>query len=191
MQDSVHVKGLAELQRFLDTLPVNIERNIMRGALRQGAQIVMANAKSRIHSVSGGLAAGIATSVSARGGKVTARIVAGDANKPNLPIWLEYGTRPHLIKVQESEKPINAKASARAGHIVRASMTTINRNVLRIGNRFVGPTVSHPGARRRPFMRPALDTTAGAVLAAVGNYIKHRLTKQGLKSSTDLFVEDK
>lgn len=184
MEDTRYVKGLAELQRFLNTLPVKLEKSIMRGALRVGSMVVLVNARSRIHSVSGETAASLRVTTRARGSRVTSSVVAGSKNQPrNLPIWLEYGTQPHLISVRESEKPINARLSARAGHIVRASMTTVNRMVLRIGNRFVGPTVNHPGARPRPFMRPALDTTAQAAVVAIGEYIKKRLTKLGLDVS--------
>lgn len=190
MEDTVHVKGLSQLQRFLDTLPVKVERNIMRGAMRAGAKVVLPVAKAKIRNRSGETAASLRISTRARGSKVTARIVAGNSKNPNVPIWLEYGTRAHLISVQDSEKPINRRASARAGRVIRASMTTINRNVLRIGNRFVGPTVSHPGARRFPFMRPALDAMASAAVTAIGEYIKKRLTKQGIDASAVIVEGD-
>ena len=185
MADTRHVKGLAELQKFLETLPVKLEQNIMRGALRAGAKVILQTAKQNIHNVSGELAASLRVTTRVRRGRVVASVVAGGkkAKIGNRPIWVEYGTRAHLISVQEEEKPINFRQSLRRGRIVRASMTTINRLVLKIGKRFVGPTVSHPGARPRPFMRPALDAQAGAATVAVGEYIKKRLTKEGLNVS--------
>ena len=43
----IRVKGLAELQDFLDKLPQKIETNIMRGALRAGAKPVLEAAKKK------------------------------------------------------------------------------------------------------------------------------------------------
>lgn len=185
MEDTRTIKGLSDLQRFLDTLAPKIEKNIMSGALRAGSKPILANARSRIHSISGETAASLRISVSTKNGRVTARIIAGGskANIMNRPIWLEYGTRAHLIKVEDSQKPINPKESRRAGHVVRVSMSTINRIALQIKGRFVGPVVKHPGARRHPFLRPALDTMASTALIAVREYIKMRLTKEGIDAS--------
>ena len=106
-----------------------------------------------------------------------------------LANWVEFGTSAHYIKVQDSEKPINARLSKKRGKIVRASMTTVNRNVLQIGANFVGPTVFHPGAKPKPYMRPALDARAQDAVIAAGEYIKKRLaTKNGLDTS-DITIE--
>lgn len=188
MESTRNVKGLAELQKFLDSLPAKVEKNIMRGALRAGATVIRNLARSKIHHISGRLAASIRVTTMAKGKTITARIVAGGAKSDigNRPIWVEYGTRPHLISVQESEKPINSNASQRAAGMVRVSMSTINRNlrrVLSIGGKFVGPTVSHPGARPRPFMRPALDQGSQKAVVVSGEFIKARLTKEGLDAS--------
>ncbi len=46
------------------------------------------------------------------------------------------------------------------------------------------PNVMHPGARPKPFLRPALDSQAQNALVAVGNHIKNLLsTKHGLDTS--------
>lgn len=39
------VEGLAELQKMLDDLPANIEKNIMRGGLRAAAKVVQEEAQ--------------------------------------------------------------------------------------------------------------------------------------------------
>lgn len=178
------VNGLRELQQVLNTLPVNVERNILRGALRAGAQIPLQAAKATITSRSGELAASLRVTVRTRRGVVVASVVAGvgitDPEEKNKPIWVEYGTRPHLIKVREGDRPINPRLSAKTGSIVRVSVSTINRS-LRIGGKFIGPAVQHPGAARKPFLRPALDANAELVVRAVAAYIKARLTKAGLQ----------
>ena len=181
MADSlVHVKGLAELQKQLDTLAPRIEANVMRGALRAGMSVVKPIAQANVHSVSGELAKGLKISTRSKGGVVRA-VLRTTGIHGYIAMWVEFGALPHFISVQESEKPINIRRSIRAGKIVRASMTTVNRNVLRIGSTFVGPTVHHPGARPKAFMRPALDGQAQAAVIAVGEYVKKRLaTREGL-----------
>ena len=183
MATETHVKGLAELQKFLDQLAPKMEANVMRGALRAGMNVIKAAAQANVHSVSGKLAAGLKVGTRSSRGTVRARLRASGEHD-YIAVMVEYGTRAHFISVQESEKPINLRASVRQGRLVRASMTTINRNSLMIGSRFVGPTVYHPGARPRAFMRPALDSQAPSAVQQAAAYIRERLaTKHGLDTS--------
>jgi hypothetical protein len=69
-----------------------------------------------------------------------------------LPLWLEFGTRRHRIP----------KARKRG------------RKVLKIGDRYVR-WVDHPGARARPWLRPAYDSSKGAAQAAMGVATKKAL----------------
>lgn len=163
MADLEHVKGLADLQAFMDQLEPKIERNVAQGALRAGMNVVKPVAQANIHSVSGLLAKGLKVSARARGGVVTATL---KATGPHAFIarWLEYGTRPHTI-------------------------TAANRKGLSIGGMFF-QSVDHPGGSPHPFMRPALDTQAGKATVAVGEYIKQRLaTKHGLDTA-DIQIEE-
>ena len=108
------VKGLAELQAAMDSLPAKIEANIMRGALRAGAKLIQAEAKRLVpvappneenRRLYGGyeglLRDSIRISVSLRRGTVTARVRAGGkvrgTGDPYYARWPEYGTKPHRI----------------------------------------------------------------------------------------------
>lgn len=160
MAELTHVKGLKELQAFLDQLPAKMERNVIRGALRAGANVVKPAAQAGINSVSGALAASLRVSVRARRGTVTAAV------KTNLfyARFVEYGTRRHTIKAS------TGSALAFGGAMVWS--------------------VDHPGTAPHPFMRPALDTRAGAAVVAAGEYIKQRLaTKHGLDTA-DIVIEE-
>lgn len=148
--DDVHVKGLAELGRFLDALPVKIEKNIMRSALRAGATVLAKAARESVHKVSGATAKSIKVGTKVKGGRVIAYVKA----KHFTARFLEWGTRPHFIAAR------SAKALSVGG-------------VFRTG-------VEHHGARPFPFMRPALDTRIVEAVVAVGEKIKQRLTKEGL-----------
>jgi HK97 gp10 family phage protein len=161
MADDVHVKGLSQLQALLDTVAPKIEKNIMRGALRAGANVIKPVAAANIHSVSGELAKGLHVTTRARGGTVTASLKAGGPHG-FVAKWVEHGTRPHTITAKDG-------------------------GALMFGNGF-HRSVQHPGTTPHAFMRPALDTQAQAAVIAVGEKIKSRLTKEGLDVA-DVTVE--
>lgn len=183
----IKTKGLADLQKILDQLPAKIEANIMRGALRAGLIPVMDAAKANVNSVSGALASTIrvSTNLDRKNRQVVASLKAG-ATKTRRIYWahfVEYGTRPHHISVPDSAKMINSRKSRKLGKEVREHMKTFNtrQRSLKIGQQYVGPGVFHPGAKPKPFMRPALDDKAGAAVTAAAEYIKKRLaTKHGI-----------
>jgi HK97 gp10 family phage protein len=166
----VNVKGLADLQKFLDRLPVKLERNVMRSSMRQGAKLIENDARARApvgppsqknRRLYGGYAGALRDSIrvgtSARGGKVTAYIRAGGRNKKSgatvfYPHFLEYGTKAHDI-------------SARIA------------GWLSFGGRFT-KAVEHPGITARPFMRPAMDTQAQASVQAMATHMRALLAKK-------------
>ena len=167
------ILGGVALDALLGTLPVNIEKNIMRGALRAGAKVFLNVVKQNIPADKGALRASARITTRARRGEVTASVKVGDKNVYYANM-VEFGTRAHLISVQESEKGVNKKTGK------ALSMRTINKNVLKIGNTFVGPTVEHPGAKPHPFMRPAAEAGFQAAVEAVQAHVRKRLTKEGL-----------
>lgn len=146
----VHVKGLRELQAFLDTLPAKIEKNIMRTAMRAGAKVVKDAAVQNVPVKSGALRKSLKVSTKARGATVSASV----RTRVFHAHFIEFGTAAHVISGK-------------------------NGGWLRFGGGFA-KSVYHPGAKARPFLRPALDTQAQAALVAVGEKVKVRLTKQGL-----------
>jgi hypothetical protein len=153
----VHVIGLKELNEFLQTLPVRLEKNVLRGGLRAGMNMVKPVAQRNIHNVSSELAKGLKVGTEARGGLVTATLKATGKHR-SIAHLVEFGTAAHNIM---------AKFGGMLSFL----------NVFR-------KDVRHPGARAKPFMRPALDATAGVAVVAVGEYIKNRLeTKHGLDTA--------
>ena len=155
MADSAHVNGLDQLQKMLDTVTPKLEQNIMRGALRSGMNQVKPIAQAKVNSVSGELARSLKVGTRARGGTVTASLKA--KGKAFYARFVEYGTAAHVI----------------AGK---------NGGWLNFGGVF-RRSVNHPGARAKPFLRPALDSQAQAALLATGEYVRARLTKEGLDTS--------
>lgn len=157
MVDSVNVKGLSELQKFLDQVSPKVEANIMRGALRAGMNVVKPLAQAGIHSVSGELAKGLKVGTRLRGHKVTSNLKATGPHA-HVAHLVEFSTRPHNISAK-----------------IHGWLSFLN--VFR-------KTVMHPGTKPRPFMRPALDGQAQAAVIASAEYIKERLaTKHGLDTA--------
>lgn len=158
MNETIHVKGLAEIQAFLDQLPDKIERNILRGALRSGMKVVQPWVAQRIHSVSGELAAGLRLTTRARDGRVTASIKTTGPHG-GLAKFIEFGTKAHFI-----DAPPGGGLRMPGGEVVAG--------------------VLHPGSLPYPFMRPALDAEAQNAVIAAAEYMKDRLsTREGIDAS--------
>lgn len=164
----IRVKGLKELQSFLDTLPAKIESNIMRGALRSAAKPMRDAAiqncptgepsesnKRKYRVYNGALRDSIRISgrIDKRAGTITAKVVAGGkVRKTGADVFyanmVEFGTRPH-------------------------STSKVDNGVQ-----------NHPGVHPRPFMRPAFDAESQSAVVAAGEYIKKRLsTKHGINTA--------
>ena len=149
------VKGLSELQAVLNTLPAQLEKNIMRSAMRQGANVIMKKARANISadgSVETGLMRkGIKVQTEAKSGTVIAKVRA-TGKHAYLTNWIEFGVRPHSIK---------KGAKLKSGKLQGGT--------------------PHPGFAPKPFLRTALDTEMQAATIAIGNAIKKRLlTKHGI-----------
>mgnify|MGYP000865842902 CR=1 FL=1 len=170
----IHIKGMKELGEALRSLEPKLRNNVMRAALRQGANVVKeavlqnvptAPANTENARLYGGYEGALRDSVRVgsrvkRDGKVTAYVRAGGKKGTRDTYYahmVEYGTKAHKI-----------------GKLGR---------MLFINGRWVYAPVSHPGARPHPFMRPAADSTATTATVAVGNKIKSVLEmKHGLNS---------
>lgn len=162
MRDTTHVKGLSDLNRFLQQLPVKLEKNVLRGAMRAGAKVTAAAVQASAPKLTGVLAAGVKVASAGKGGRVIGTVKLTGKHAFIGP-WLEYGVAAHQI-------------TAKGG-----------------GWLFFGAfakSVQHPGLQPRPFMRPALDSQAGAAVVAAAEYTKKRLaTKHGLDTS-DVEIEE-
>lgn len=154
----IKIDGMAELEKALGELPVKLERNVMRGALRAGAKVIADEARRKAPRDDGDLQKSIRVSSRVVRGQPTVTVKAGGAKKGEYDVFyahmVERGTTAHFIK------PKKAKSLFFAG--------------------LAHKVAKHPGAKKHPFMRPALDTKAGAALEAVKAYIRKRLTKEGI-----------
>jgi HK97 gp10 family phage protein len=186
---TVKLKGLSELQTMLQTLPVKMEKNILRGGLRAAARVVQKEAQARIPRKSGLTARSLKLTTNTKNGTVTAKVKAKGKHAFIAP-FIEYGTAAHMITAAGYA---GSKFTFSGGK--QAGIRTVNRRIkdgsLKIGDKFVGAFVMHPGTTPHPFLRPALDMKAGEAVEAMGNYIRARLTKEGLNAPAVGLVEDK
>lgn len=148
----IKISGLAELQALLDELPAKIEANVVRGGLRAAAKVVETEAR-RLCPVgkTGALRDSIHVSMRSKHGRISATIKAGGA-KAFYAHMVEYGTARHWIK------PKNRKSLFVAGLMKEA--------------------VDHPGAKKEPFMRPAIDGKASEAIDAMASYMRDRIPKE-------------
>lgn len=168
----IRVTGLAELQKFLDTLPAKMEANILRAALRAGAKPMLESARQNVpvgepneknKKLYSGYTGALRDSLRISGrinktkGNVTVSVKAGGKNKKTgadtfYAHMVEFGTRPHSVSKKGKGDP------------------------------------THPGTNPRAFMRPALDGNATAAVLATGEYIKKRLSKKNGLDTADIEI---
>lgn len=150
----VRIDGLAELQKALDTFAVNVQKKVMRGALRAGQKVILDQARANVPVASGDLRKSLRISTRMKGAMATATLKAG-SKKAFYAQMVEFGTAAHLIK------PKNARALFFFGNASAA--------------------INHPGSKKKPFMRPAFDARAQASIEAFADYVRKRLAKETAK----------
>jgi HK97 gp10 family phage protein len=177
MANLVNISGGKQLAEFLNQLPLKIERNIMRSALRAGASVIAKEAKVNAPIKSGNLKKSIRTGSNSKKGYVEAYVAAGGKKSKDGKLkkgafyaqFIEYGTAAHLIKPKNKKK-----------------LSFIAKD----GNRVNTFSVNHPGLQAKPFMRPALDSKGTQAVAAVTARIRERLTKQGINTPALEGIDD-
>lgn len=170
----INIQGLADLNKQLQELPAKIEANVLRGGLRAGAKVIEAEAKRLVPvgpprvtrtkngdvtlRKGGALRNSIRVSMRSRlkAGWLNVNIKAGDKDAWYAHL-VEFGTARHWIK------PKNRKSLFFAG--------------------LAKELVDHPGAKPKPFMRPAFDAKHRAALDAMADYIRTRLPKEFKKAA--------
>lgn len=164
------VRGREEMRRFMAQLPGQIEAKVLRGAARAAIGVVKAEAADRVTSDEVRDALTVSPT-KVEGGLVTVRLKVKGQWPNSVANWLEYGTSPHFITVDDSQR--EGMTAARINRLGKAG-------TLVIGGKPVGKTVHHPGARPHPFMRVSLDLREQDAIAAAQSYINAHVTPAGI-----------
>lgn len=173
----VTTRGRAEVNRYFAELPGKID-GVLRGAARAGGKVLSDEVKLLTPSDE------VRENVRTRTRKDGDRIVVTVDVKPGfaraIGIWLEWGTSPHFISVDDSQR--NGMSVDRINE--RANERDSSHSLV-IGGNFVGATVFHPGSRPVPAFRPALDTRRDDAVAAAQSYINSRVRRSGIVGNDD------
>ena len=154
------VTGLSDLWAAMQDIPVKIETNILRGGLRAGAIPIQQEARRMVNNVSGDLAKSIRVTTKVKRGTVYSLVIAGKHKKPTDPYYahmVEFGTAAHWIRPKKLGGALFWK-----GHPLAKG-------------------VEHPGAQKKPFMRPAMDSKSQQALEAMADYMAERLPNENAK----------
>jgi hypothetical protein len=156
---------LTDFDRFLDTLPGRMVRSIIKGGMLEMANVVADEARALAPKESGEMANAIEAVVTVSGTEVRSKVRLTGMNAMK-GIWAEFSTAAHVIN--KSGPGSTSKKGAKPG-----------KGSLVINGQFAGPTVNHPGARAKPFMRPAADIAMDRALAAGAGHIRSSIERRG------------
>jgi HK97 gp10 family phage protein len=171
MASEVNISGLKELNDVLKTLPVKLEKNIMRGAIRAGLNEIRAEAKQQLtsggHVKTGALQRSVKISFARKSEKygwVRGHVKAGD-KKAWYAHLIEFGTGSFYAgKGSKSKrKPYEIKPKGKKSLFFAGLMKEL---------------VVHPGIRPSPFMRTAFDSKSAASVKAFADYMTKRIPKE-------------
>lgn len=172
------VRGKSDVKSFIAGLPNEIERKLLMGAARAAGKIIANEAKERV------LSHEVAENVIVRSKSEPGRVIVKISVKGHWPNsvgnWLEWGTAPHFIRVDDSVR--EGRSAKRLNALAKQPGSS---HSLVINGQFVGDTVFHPGSRAHPFLRPALDHKEREAVAAAQSYINARVTSGGITGSAE------
>ncbi|USU06292.1 HK97 gp10 family phage protein [Sphingomonadaceae bacterium OTU29LAMAA1] len=177
-------RGGAGWRRRMEQLPQQLVKRVLPGAARTGAKVIAGEAKvllgGRLAEVGGGAKVLIADAVKVRSkkreGLVVARVLL-DGPGSYVGRWLEYGTDPHFITVDDGKR--QGLTTRRVNSRIKDGDSALHATLV-INGKAVGPSVYHPGATAHPFMRPALDVKRTEAVAAAQSYINSRVRRAGI-----------
>ncbi len=176
MEREFEVTGLAELYAALQELPVRIERNITRGALRAGAAIFRDEARANVPKDSGFLRKSIKSESDVRYGKAYG-YVRIDRNKGGAfyAHMLEFGTASYYAGSGRSKRQPYRIPKATIGRKKTANTVSKRLKFNTPGGFVIRNAVIHPGIKPTFFMRKAFDRKQKEAMDAFRVYVENRL----------------
>ena len=92
----IAISGLKELDAALQDLPAKIEKNVLRGAMRAGAKVMLDAARQQVPVKTGALRDSLTLKSGYQRGRVTGTVRAGNS-KAYYAHMVELGTARHLL----------------------------------------------------------------------------------------------
>lgn len=165
------ITGKREVRDFIASVPKVMDK-VLRGAGRAGAKVISDDIKERTPSEE--VREGLRTRTKASDGRIVVRIDVKPGWARSVGTWLEWGTAPHFITVDDSQR------EGRSVKRINEAQKGAGGGSLVINGSFVGSTVFHPGARAHPAFRPALDIKGDEAIAAAQGYINGHVSRSGI-----------
>ena len=195
----VKVLGLQEAYAKMQQVPVKMERNILRRALRQGAKVLFDETKSRVPRGFAKVKRSVRLNTDGQRGRATATVKAGGRRSP---AWfahiVETGAGANYIGTGKKSKRKAYVITPKKGEMRKVLVSRkIKRNkvveekfemrstvkFLKIpmkgakGKFAFRSKVITPGARARPFMKPAFDAKQEAAVDAFVAAVKREVAR--------------
>lgn len=168
---NTEIKGLADLDKILKSLPAQIEANVVRGAIRAGQKVIADAIVAAAPEDSGDLKRSVRIRFARKSRKfgwLRAHLIVGD-KKAWYAHLLEFGTGSFYTGSGKSKRAAyKIKPKKKDGSLF------FNGSGVK--------SVTHPGIRPRPFVRPAFDRNQQAALDAFADYMRKRIPKEVAKA---------
>lgn len=176
MATEFEVTGLSDLYAALQELPVRIERNVTRGALRAGVAVFRDEARANVPKDSGFLRKSIKSESDVRYGKAYG-YVRIDRNKGGAfyAHMLEFGTASYYAGSGRSKRQPYRIPKATIGRKKTANTVSKRLKFNTPGGFVIRNAVIHPGIKPTFFMRKAFDRKQKEAMDAFKAYVENRL----------------
>ena len=162
---AMRLQGAAEIETLLKLLPGKVAKKVVVSALRQGGNVIAKQAKTNLQShgsvVTGALAASIKTINVRNPSQGSAQVKVGIVGK-KLSVVRPGETKPRRIGPGTYAKWVEFGTGE---HRIEANGKTLAWDAG--GSTAFARTVDHPGAKAKPFIRPAVDTKGAAAAQKV------------------------
>ena len=174
------IEGAKEMAQVFRQLPQALQRPVLESALRAGGKIVVEDAERRLgegkstlslrrHGITPATRPFTVSRSPARAAE-TAQLLVKPSKGWFVLMFREFGTKAHRIVPRVStasgaRSALKGRATRRIGALGVARARVL-ANVA-TGQVF-GPSVAHPGQKARPFLGPAIASSAGTALEEIG-----------------------
>lgn len=178
------------LRERLALFPDKMERRIMRGALRAGGVVFRNAARKNLDAAGAVKTRNLRDSVRVTlstyretnpeamikaGRRVTRKQRGRGARDVFYAHIVERGARRHFIRLSEELRPTNRSNRRGAAVSIRTANRMLARGSLKIGTRFVGASVVHPGYVGRAYMARARQDSQAQAVQAFRDYASRRI----------------
>jgi hypothetical protein len=166
------VSGLPNFLDWLEALPADVEESIVMDGVQVAVDVIADEWRARTGSSE--VRDSIHTTVEAEQGRVVGKVQSIGPGSYLAP-WEEFGTLAHVIAARERGSTGIGKSGTRLRGIKTVNKK-VRRGALKINGKLVGELIHHPGAKKHPALRDALDSKGEEAFEKMRDRIGQRLS---------------